>query len=59
MSRWPRGIDAAYRKHEGEERMKRILSVRVAYGCFAEQPMSAPIVDHDPGDEDDGDRRRS
>ncbi len=54
MSRWPRGIDAAYLKHEGEERMKRVLAIRVAYGCFADQILPESIVDRDPGDEDDG-----
>jgi len=52
MSRWPRGIDAQYREHESNERMKRILALDVRYGNCAPRSEPVVIVDRDPGDED-------
>ena len=53
MSRWPSEMTLAYLRHEGEQRMARILALRVSYGCAKERPLPAPIIDHDPGDEHD------
>ncbi len=54
MSRWPTGIDAAYRKHESEQRFARVEKVMEARRREYERnrPLPEPIVDHDPGDED-------
>lgn len=35
MSRWPRGIDAAYLQHESDERLRRVLALDVRYGSCA------------------------
>jgi hypothetical protein len=45
------------RRGMDEERMARILAVPVRYGCFAAGADAPPIVDRDPGDEDDGERK--
>lgn len=51
MSRWPRGIDAAYLEHEHRERMRRVLALDVRYdSCAAPAPVRV-VVDRDPGDE--------
>lgn len=55
MSRWPTGITAAYLRHESDERLRRVLEMtkRRMAAYERERPLPAPIVDHDPGDEDD------
>jgi hypothetical protein len=54
VSRWPRGIDAAYLRHESEQRFARVEAVmeRRRREYERDRPLAAPIVDHDPGDED-------
>jgi hypothetical protein len=54
VSRWPTfDLDAAARRYEHEELLKRVLALDIRYGCFAKKPeLSQPIVDRDPGDED-------
>lgn len=54
MSRWPRGIDAAYLEHESNERYRRVEAVmeRRRREFMLSKPLPEPIVDRDPGDED-------
>lgn len=56
MSRWPRGIDLAYLQHESEQRIARIVEMteRRLRELRLRQPLPNPIIDRDPGDEDDG-----
>lgn len=53
MSRWPSERTIAFLRHESEQRMKRILAIRVSYGDCKERALAEPIIDRDPGDESD------
>jgi hypothetical protein len=54
VSRFPRGIDAAYLEHEAEQRYERIEAVmeRRRREFARNRPLPTPITDRDPGDED-------
>lgn len=43
----------AIQENESRERMQRILSLHIEYRC-GHHDIAAPIIDHDPGDEDRG-----
>jgi hypothetical protein len=55
VSRWPRGIDAAYLQHESEQRFARVeaLMERRRREYARNRSLLDPIVDRDTGDEDD------
>jgi hypothetical protein len=55
VSRWPRGIDAAYLKHESEQRFARVEAVMDLRRRDFERhrPLREPIIDRDPGDENE------
>lgn len=57
MTRFPSPFTQKYLAHESEERLKRVLDMKVEYrNCANGHPLPEPIVDRDPGDEHDDTR---